>query len=363
MSLLSQMRQRAIRVLAARYADHCVRLNQVQVLGSHNSYHIQPPPELIEFYVLSDPRAIQWEYTHAPLDEQFEYEGIRQIELDVYADPLGGLYSQPFALFRVSGNDPNARFEELDAPGLKVHHVVDLDVFTTCSIFVQCLELVKAWSDAHPGHLPIMILVEAKDEAALITLPPLFEGPEFDQLDMEIRSVFPPEQLITPDDVRGDLPTLEEAVLTRGWPTLAESRGHVLFALDNGSKRLIYLEGHPSLRGRMLFTNSVPGESDAAFVKVNDPDPERIADLVRDGYIVRTRADADTLEARANSTERRELALSSGAQYVSTDYAVPDLSFSDYQVTIPDGSPGRCNPVNAPPGCRNAALERLPDGD
>jgi hypothetical protein len=206
-SLLSEMRQRAIRVLAARYADHCVRLNQVQVLGSHNSYHIQPPPELIDFYVLSDPRAIQWEYTHAPLDEQFEYEGIRQIELDVYADPLGGLYSQPFALFRVSGNDPNARFEELDAPGLKVHHVVDLDVFTTCSIFVECLELVKAWSDAHPGHLPIMILVETKDEAALITLPPLFEGPEFDQLDMEIRSVFPPEQLITPDDVRGDLPT------------------------------------------------------------------------------------------------------------------------------------------------------------
>jgi hypothetical protein len=96
---------------------------------------------------------------------------------------------------------------------------------------------------------------------------------------------------------------------------------------------------------------------------VNDPDPGQIADLVRDGYIVRTRADADTLEARANSTERRELALSSGAQYVSTDYAVPDLSFSDYQVTIPDGSPGRCNPVNAPPGCRNAALERLPDGD
>ena len=51
--------------------------------------------------------------------------------------------------------------------------------------------------------------------------------------------------------------------------------------------------------------------------------PERIAALVRDGYIVRTRADADTFEARTNSTERRDRALGSGAQYVSTDYPEP----------------------------------------
>jgi hypothetical protein len=65
------------------------------------------------------------------------------------------------------------------------------------------------------------------------------------------------------------------------------------------------------------------------------------------------------LDARANDTERRDAALASGAQYVSTDYPEPDLAFSEYQVMLPDGAPGRCNPVNAPPGCRSFALERL----
>ena len=360
-------REQAIRRLARHYADRCVSLNQVQVLGTHNSYHIQPDPVLINLYVLFDETAIQWEYTHRPLDEQFEFLGIRQIELDVYADPMGGLYAAPFG-FQLLQNDFEARIPELEAPGIKVLHVQDLDSDTTCQSLVECLAILKGWSDARPGHLPIMILIEAKDDLVPdplefgFTVPIEFGPAEFDDLDAEIRSVFPPDQIITPDDVRGGAATLDEAVQTRGWPTLSEARGRILFALDNGgSKREAYLEGHPSLMGRVLFTSAAPGQADAAFVKVNDPllDPERIPELVRDGYIVRTRADADTLDARDNDTEQRDAALASGAQYVSTDYPEPDPAFSEYQVTLPDGAPGRCNPVNAPPGCRSFALERL----
>ena len=110
-----------------------------------------------------------------------------------------------------------------------------------------------------------------------------------------------------------------------------------------------------------MFTNSTPGQPDAAFVKVNDPlaSPTRIPDLVRDGYLVRTRADADTEQARRGDTDRREAALASGAQFVSTDYPVPSTNpgFSDYFVEIPNGSTARCNPVASPTGCRDAALE------
>ncbi len=85
---------------------------------------------------------------------------------------------------------------------------------------------------------------------------------------------------------------------------------------------------------------------------------EEIQDLVSRGYIVRTRADADTLEARFGMTTRRDAALASGAQFVSTDYPVPNPDFgTGYFVEIPDGAPARCNPVNAPAGCRNGALE------
>jgi len=346
--------------------DDLVRLNQIQVLGTHNSYHIQPKEPLFSTLLAFDRDTfLTLEYTHIPLDQQFETEGIRQIELDVFADPEGGLYAKRRALI-VIGQDPNSGLPELDEPGFKVLHVQDIDFETTCLTFVACLQTVKTWSDAHPTHLPIMILVEAKDETIPdplnlgFTVPIPIGAAEFDALDAEIRLVFPPEQLITPDDVRGGMASLEEAVLTRGWPTLRAARGKVLFALDNGDKRDAYLQDHPALEGRVLFTNSTPGDPDAAFVKLNDPigDGERIREAVAEGYIVRTRADADTYEARSGDTTPRDAALASGAQYVSTDYPVADPDFgTGYFVEIPGGSVARCNPINAPPECRDAELE------
>lgn len=349
---------------ALRYADRCVHLNQVQVLGSHNSYHVEPVPSLIILYLLFDPSAFELRYTHRPLDQQFGELGVRQIELDVFADPDGGLYADPVGLrFRDGPDIPFPGIPELVPPGTKVLHIQDLDWDTTCQFFVECLGVVKAWSDANPSHLPIMILVEAKDEIGPgFVIPIKFLGPEFDTLDAEIRSVFPPGQLITPDDVRGNFGTLRDAVLARGWPSLGDSRGKVLFGLDNASKRFIYQDGYPGLEGRVMFVDAQPDEDAAAFVKVNGPlgNEAFIQDLVSQGFIVRTRSDAGTIEALNDDPTRREAALTSGAQYVSTDYAEPDPrdEFNDFVVSIPDGEPGRCNPINAPPGCRNFALER-----
>lgn len=366
--LLERARRQALQALEGHYADRCVALNHLQVLGTHNSYHVEPVPELLRLLLIFDDQFLAWEYTHLPLDQQFERQGIRQIELDVFHDPQGGLYAQPFGLFAVQ-QDPNQRIPELEPPGLKVLHVQDLDFETRCPTLVACLQVVKAWSDAHPGHLPLTILVEVKDDPIPDPLgigfvrPLLFDAAAFDTLDAEIRSVFPAGQLLTPDDVRGGRATLEEAVLLDGWPVLADVRGRVLFALDNGgAKRSIYRQGRPSLEGRVLFTNAVPGDADAAFVKLNNPiaDGARISELVAAGYVVRTRADADTLEARLGDTTQRDAALASGAQFVSSDYPEPDPRFgTGYQVTIPGGAPARCNPVSAPPGCRNTALERL----
>jgi hypothetical protein len=343
--------------------DDLVRLNQIQVIGSHNSYHIQPRPDLFELLLNFSDDFLAIEYTHRPLDEQFERLGIRQIELDVFADPNGRLYAMRRALL-VLGEDPASGLPELDEPGFKVLHIQDVDFETTCLTFVACLRTIRAWSDAHPMHLPIAVLVEAKDDPIpdpfqLGFTVPLPIGPaEFDALDAEIRSIFPPARLMTPDDVRGDAPTLEAAVLTNGWPTLRVARGKVLFLLDNEGKRDAYLTGHPNLEGRVLFTNSEPGRPDAAFVKLNDPFDPRIPDTVRAGYLVRTRADADTMEARTGDTGPRDAALASGAQYVSTDYPEEDPDFgTGYRAEIPGGGIARCNPLNAPPECDSATLE------
>ena len=162
--------------------------------------------------------------------------------------------------------------------------------------------MVKRWSDAHPHHMPITILTELNDTSYNLPTPILpWDGPAMDQLDAEIRSVFPPRDVITPDLVRGRHATLAEAVTTDGWPTIDSVRGKVMFVMDNaGSYRDTYTAGHPTLEHREIFTNSAVGRPDAAFIKLNDPigDNATIRSVVAAGYVTRTRADADTHEAR-----------------------------------------------------------------
>jgi hypothetical protein len=350
--------------VSRKYATRCVHLNEIQVLGSHNSYHIRPLEPLwsalLDFLFIF----YQLDYTHIPLDEQFSTQGIRQIELDVWADPQGGLYANRNVM-SIFDLPTESGLPELDQPGFKVLHIADVDFQSRCFTFVQCLQTIKAWSDGHPGHLPLAVLVEAKDDATpdflqvgFVTPVPL-DTAQFDALDAEIRSVLPPEKLITPDDVRRDFPTLEDAVLQYGWPTLGEARGKIMFMLDNGGHyRTDYLAGHPSLAGRVLFTSANPGNDDAGFIKLNNSKGDPIAARVAAGYVIRTRADADTEEARVNDTSTRDAAIASGAQWVSTDYPVPNPDFgTGYFVEIPDGHPARCNPINAPFGCRSTALE------
>jgi calcium-dependent phosphoinositide phospholipase C len=346
--------------------DNELRLNQIQVLGTHNSYHIQADAFVFQQIAnVSLAIAQTLEYSHIPLADQFDTQGIRQIELDVFADPDGGLYASPLGV-RLETGDPNARIPSLEAPGFKVLHVQDIDYRTTCETFVECLQTVKAWSDAHPLHMPIMILIEAKDDALPPNLGYDFVVPlpigaaELDGIDAEIRSVFSPERLITPDDVRGAHATLADAVRTDGWPTLAASRGKVLFCLDNASRRPLYLEGHPSLQGRVMFSNASVDVDDAAFIEFNDSvgSFDAIQAAVAAGFVVRTRSDADTNEARSGNTVPRDMALASGAQWVSTDYPVPNPAFgTGFQVAIPNGMPARCNPINAPADCTALDLE------
>jgi hypothetical protein len=337
--------------LVAYPLDKTLRLDQVQVLGSHNSYHGRPYPQVLNALYASTPAlARTLDYAHAPLPQQFDI-GVRQIELDVWYDPLGGKYAHPSFPIQEGVKIPNNPV--MLAPGYKIIHQADVDTNSTCLTFVLCLRLVRTWSDAHPGHVPMDVHIEMKDDKAT--------EPMFVALEHEILSVFNRSQIITPDDVRGNFATLGEAVRTRGWPTLGSVRGKVYFTLDNeGAFRAAYLVGHPSLRGRLIFTPSSPGQDDAAFAKLNDPvgDAAKIKAALAAHMIVRTRADADTVEARANNHHDEEVALAGGAQLVSTDYEQPDPKLGNGYVTkIPGGTPARCNPVTAPPGCKPTDVE------
>jgi hypothetical protein len=133
-----------------------------------------------------------------------------------------------------------------------------------------------------------------------------------------------------------------------------------MFVLDDaGGDRAAYRSLHPDVADRLVFVSAAPPDDDAGVVVVNDPvrDGQRIRDLVAGGFIVRTRADADTVEARTGDTSRQEAAWASGAQFVSTDYPFPEDKFgTGYVAELPGGGTARCNPVSAPRRCDRADL-------
>jgi hypothetical protein len=342
--------------------DGALKLNQIQLIGTHNSYHAGIPPSESRLWRV---RALSaWEgldYKHEPLTQQLD-SGVRQIELDIFADSQGGRYAHPTGIDMVAAArlPPDPPFDPeglMMQPGFKVMHVQDLDFRSVCQPFKACLEEVRAWSHGHPGHIPIFILVETKQESTQgpmhLTEAELFTAKTFDELDAEIRSVFSPEEMITPDDVRGSYKTLNEAVLAGRWPTLRSARSKVIFLMDQRPVGPVYAQGHPSLRGRVLFTNAVPGEPDAAFTELNDGPASKIEKLVQEGYLVRTRTDDSTHEARINDTRRRDAMIASGAQILSTDYPAsePARWEGHYSVALPENAVARCNPVNWPAGC------------
>ena len=305
-----------------------LRLNDIQVIGSHNSYKLAMDAEAFRALAAARPElAGALEYTHVSLAEQLRL-GLRKLELDVFYDPHGELFPGRAA--------PLSQFPVL--------HVQGLDDRSSCPSLLACLDQLRTFSEQHPQHVPIFLSFNAKDAAvewpgAVTPLP--FDEDAWQAFDAELRAALG-GKLITPAEVF--------ASGARDWPALDASRGRFVAVLDEGGdKRRSYAA---RWRERAMFANLEEGQPGAAILIVNDPVASfaRIQRLVVEGYIVRTRADADTAEARSGDTRRRDRALASGAQLVSTDYYLPAAHFgTDYVVRLP--GPARCNPVRVPAGC------------
>jgi len=327
-----------------------LKINQIQVIGSHNSYKKAILPEVYSYLSQKDslhflPRI---QYEHIPIPQQLDL-GLRNLEIDVYADSKGGKYAHPKILDLVKTSQPFDPEGKMKKPGYKMIHITDIDYQTQYYTLEDCLKDLKKWSDMHPDHDPVFITLEPKDGKAnqFGTEPEHYTSKLFDDLDNELRKYLGENKIITPDDIRGSYKTLNEAVLNKNWPKVKDAKGKFLFVLDNNSENKdLYMKGHPSLKGRMIFTNSEPGTPEAAVLFRNDPNPE-IAELVKQGYIIRTRADADTMEARKEDYSRFEKAKESGAQVITTDYYQPSKLFkSSYKISFDNNSYERKNPVN-----------------
>ncbi|MBL9099961.1 MAG: hypothetical protein JNL82_03330 [Myxococcales bacterium] len=295
-----------------------LRLNHLQALGTHNSYHVSSGSSVKDL-----------DYTHRPLAEQLD-GGVRKFELDVH-------------------------FGDPGAP-IAVYHLELLDEMTTCATLGACLQALRGWSDAHPGHHLLYVMIEVKTAFNQIMADAWLAD-----LEQQILAVWPRERVLTPDDVQGDAPDLPTAIATRGWPSIDATRGKLLLVLHDGeSWRARYVQAGTA--GKLLFPDAF-GDLTlpyAAVHSINDPiaDADEIAAIVDAGHLVRTRADADNVEPFADDHTRAEAALASGATFISTDYPAPKGEL-EYFVEIPGGDPSRCNPRVAPDDCTAQQIEDL----
>jgi hypothetical protein len=320
-----------------------LKVNQLQVLGSHNSYRPVPSPttqEQLDARIGAAARGL--DYGHPPIEVQLDM-GVRQFEFDAYVDRDGGRYAQATdsAVMR--------------QPGLKVFHMPVVDQESHCLTLKACFAAVADWSRRNPKHDILFITVDTKDAPSKIAgfdSPVLYESRDLNEIDATAVAAFGRDRLITPDQVRGQFKTLRDAVLAGAWPTVAAARGKIMIILDSNPRiAAIYREGHPNLNGRAMFAIYDEDQPEASVFNIQDPIAEeaRIDRLVRQGFIVRSRSDSNTAEARMRSTKRHDAAVRAGAQIISTDYyqGAPDPLGLGFSLRLANGYSQR-NPVLDP---------------
>ena len=298
-----------------------LRLNHIQMEGTHNSTHIQMPgPTLAEYH-----------YGMDPLDVQFEEQGVRKVELDLHY---------------------NAQKDRI-----AVYHLFAIDFRSTCRMLLDCLQTIKTWSDANPLHHPIVIQFELKEFSS--PRPPEYF---LNQIETDIRAVFPMNRIVTPDMVKGGYSDLASAVKNGNWPRIDDVRGRVMFAMESSDEfRIAYTSGDLNLDGKLIFVDAPPGYPYSAYVILNDPvgDLDQIRAALAAGLIVRTRAGSCCSDDESVYYAELDAALASGANIISTDFPEPYRD-GTFFVEMPGGTPSRCNPITAPAGCTSEAIENLP---
>jgi len=255
-----------------------IPLNKLRFLSTHNSYHKKPgiiKSFLIKLFKPGEVDALQ--YSHPSLYKQFD-KGIRGLELDVRY---------------VNGN-------------FVTMHVPVVDNNSNSPDVMLAFKEIKRWSDNHPVHIPIIVIIELSrewnkyypfQEKWSEELLLKFDNKVYNELQ---------NKLITPKDLK------------KSYPVLKEVRGKI-FIVFMADSDIVHIFGKKYKKNRkatfMMVDCKTPAK-DIKFVKRDNPFSSDIDSLVQNGYIVRTRADAGLVKDNAKTIK----VLNSKAQIISTDF-------------------------------------------
>jgi len=272
--------------------DDETTLDEIQMLASHNSYK-KTGSDLGRFFIglgdsFEEARALKYGYNN--LTEQFE-SGIRSMEFDLRKR------KSSFVLT----------------------HVPLVDNSSVAPDFASALEEINLYSLNNPTHIPIVILLEIKEDWMILdhALQDI-EKEELIELDELLVNKLG-TRLYKPSDFIQDGLTLRETIVAQGWPTVTSLLGKVIFVLHPNNMNQTYLDIDDSLESQSMFIGSYADELDtdyASFVVQNEVDVTLINSLVANQFIVRTRID----ESLVFDQMRMDDAIMSGAQILSSDF-------------------------------------------
>ncbi|MBQ5823335.1 MAG: hypothetical protein IIW48_00845 [Clostridia bacterium] len=297
--------------------DAGLKFNEISFIATHNSYQ-KKSVEAIQniFYNISDltfglVSGETGQFNSQTLTQQFNC-GIRSIEMDI----------------ETIVKDNTITFTCMHSP--------TIDMTTTCYDFALALKEISLWSDNNPGHLPITVIVEPKSIFLPIENMEFFNMDYAQELDKVIRANLG-DKLFTPADMLRDYNTFGEMRAADDWCRVDEMLGKVLILLHETGVTEDYIALDPTFGTQAMFP--MLREKDAtrdcaSFLLINEPKKAlecKGSILDTHNLIVRTRADS----YGSINENKRESAISSGSQIISTDYPMrDDLTDSTYVFTF-----------------------------
>ena len=120
-------------IIKAQQKTDSIRLNDIRIVASHNSYKKKPHRKALKFLSKfqdklgpeNNPDFI--DYGHLFFEEQFTDYGIRGVELDVNYDPKGRHYRRRRVNLFLWGQKQRIKGSKMKAPGFKLLHISDVD--------------------------------------------------------------------------------------------------------------------------------------------------------------------------------------------------------------------------------------------
>lgn len=253
-----------------------VRINEIAVIGTHNSYQ-----------TLATPQKRLLEKVRSVLSSG-EKGGNRNFEMDTYTEQLeNGVRNLEIDIETVDDG------KEIS---FIVTHSPITDNVSSAYDFAKGLEEIVMWSDNNPNHLPVYLLVEPKKNVDSINNMKEFSVEYAIELDSVIRETLG-DRLLTPELVKGEFESLGEMRMADSWPTLKEASGKILVLLHPCDVTEEYINTDTAISSQAMFPMLRFEDIEkpyASFILDNEPEiameNNRIT-VDEKRLMVRTRAD------------------------------------------------------------------------